>query len=88
MDDGGAYFLNMALSQGRTRSVLEYVYNLPSVDEDRDWVRVYFAAVGFSSSRLIRDEQGLEDRERSRRVTFRVITNAETQIMRILEQRT
>ena len=88
VDDGGAYFLNMALSQGRTRSVLEYVYNLPSVDEDRDWVKSYFAAVGFSSSRLIRDVQGLEDREHSRRVTFRVITNAETQIMRILEQRT
>jgi hypothetical protein len=29
---------------------------------------------------------GLEDRERSRRVTFRVITNAETQIRKILEK--
>jgi outer membrane protein OmpA-like peptidoglycan-associated protein len=78
----------MELSQGRTRSVLEYIYNLPSIEADRDWVRTYFAAVGFSSSRLILDEQQFEDQERSRRVTFRVITNAETQIMRILEQRT
>jgi outer membrane protein OmpA-like peptidoglycan-associated protein len=81
-----AYFLNMALSQGRTRSVLRYVYELPGIEEDRDWVKQTFAAVGFSSSRLALDAAGQEDRDRSRRVTFRVITNAETQIRRILEE--
>jgi len=80
-----AYFKNMALSQGRTRSVLQYVYDMPAVDEERDWVKRHFAAVGFSSSRLVRDASGKEDRVRSRRVTFRVITNAETQIRRIIE---
>ncbi len=84
-DETEAYFLNMDLSQGRTRSVLRYAYDLPSVAADRDWVKQHFAAVGFSSSRVILDVTGEEDFERSRRVSFRVITNSETQIRRILE---
>ena len=80
-----AYFRNMALSQERTRSVLLYVQMLKAVSNERDWVRKNVAAVGFSSSRLVLNDQGLEDEDASRRVTFRVITNAETQIRRILE---
>jgi len=81
-----AYFNNMALSQGRTRSVLSYVYSLPSVETDRGWVKQYMAAVGFSSSQLILKIDGEEDSERSRRVTFRTITNAEIQIRKILQE--
>lgn len=80
-----AYFLNMALSQARTRSVLVYVQGISSVERDRDWVRSNIAAVGLSSSRPVLDAQGREDAARSRRVTFRVITNAETQIRRLIE---
>lgn len=80
-----AYFRNMALSQERTRSVLLYVQMLDAVSIERDWVRKNVAAVGFSSSRLVFNEQGLEDEDASRRVTFRVITNAETQIRSILQ---
>lgn len=79
-----AYFNNMELSQGRTRSVLQYIYMLPAVAEDRSWVKQKFAAVGFSSSNLILDEFGLEDTERSKRVSFKVNTNAETQIRKIV----
>lgn len=81
-----AYFLNMRLSQGRTRSVLRYIYGLPAVESERDWVKRHFAAVGFSSSRPVLDAQGHENRARSRRVSFRVITNAELQIRKILEE--
>lgn len=81
-----AYFNNMRLSQGRTRTVLQYVYEMPDVAEDREWIKSLFAAVGYSSSQLIRDEFGQEDAERSRRVSFRVMTNAEIQIRRILDQ--
>ena len=81
-----AYFSNMWLSQGRTRSVLEYVYNLPAVTEDRTWVKTKVAAVGFSSSRLVLDGEGQEDPDASRRVVFRVVTNAETQIRKILTE--
>ena len=81
-----AYFSNMWLSQGRTRSVLEYVYNLPAVTDDRTWVKAKVAAVGFSSSRLILDSNRQEDPNASRRVVFRVVTNAETQIRKILTE--
>lgn len=81
--DEEAYFKNMRLSQGRTRSVLSYLYSL--VPEETPWIKRNIAAVGFSSSRLIMTELGIEDTERSRRVSFRAITNAHIQIKRILE---
>jgi len=81
-----AYFNNMELSQGRTRTVLNYVYDLPELAPLRPWVKANVAAVGFSSSRVILDEEGAEDEEASRRVSFRVITNADMQIRRILEE--
>lgn len=81
-----AYFLNMELSQGRTRSVLAYVYQLADASPYIDWIRSHFAAVGLSSSRLIYKPDGQEDYGRSRRVTFRVITNADIQMRKILEQ--
>lgn len=80
-----AYFLNMELSQGRTRSVLNHVYNIPAVEADRDWIKSKFSAVGYSSSQLVLDDNGQEDQERSRRVSFRVLTNAEEQLRKILE---
>lgn len=79
-----AYFNNMALSQGRTRAVLEYIYQLKSSTPYRDWIKSSIAAVGLSSSKLIRDSSGKEDRAASRRVSFRVITNSDIQIKRIL----
>ncbi|MBL4764610.1 MAG: OmpA family protein [Colwellia sp.] len=81
--DSEAYFNNMRLSQGRTRSVLSYLYSL--VPNETDWIKHNIAAVGFSSSRLILKEDGTEDVEKSRRVSFRAITNADIQIKRILE---
>jgi len=79
-----AYFKNMWLSQGRTRSVLQYVYSLKTIEQHQSWIKKHLAAVGFSSSRLI-IENGQENRERSRRVSFRVITNSETKIRQIIE---
>lgn len=81
-----AYFNNMELSQGRTRTVLNHVYGLDEVTPLKGWVKANVAAVGFSSSRLELTDEGVEDREASRRVSFRVITNADTQIRKILEQ--
>ncbi|PWQ99465.1 OmpA family protein [Leucothrix pacifica] len=79
-----AYFKNMDLSQGRTRSVLSYVYNIESVRNQRQWIKENIAAVGYSSSKRI-IINGSEDVKRSRRVTFRLITNSETQILKIIE---
>ncbi|PSU24471.1 cell envelope biogenesis protein OmpA [Photobacterium phosphoreum] len=76
-----AYFYNMKLSQDRTRSVLEYGYSL--MPTESDWITESIAAVGFSSSRLIK-KNGVEDHKKSRRVSFRAITNADIQIKQIL----
>jgi len=83
--DTEAYFKNMELSQGRTRSVLQYIYQLPAVRDHQPWVKGVMAAVGLSSSKLVYDEQGNEDPEHSRRVLIRAITNADVQIKSILE---
>jgi outer membrane protein OmpA-like peptidoglycan-associated protein len=58
--DTEAYFLNMELSQGRTRSVLAFVYDMADVAEYQDWIKRHFAAVGLSSSRPVLDEQDQE----------------------------
>ena len=81
-----AYFRNMELSQARTRSVLFFIQTLDEVRAERDWIRRNIAAVGLSSSRLVLDSAGLEDAEKSRRVTFRVISNAETQIRKLIQE--
>jgi outer membrane protein OmpA-like peptidoglycan-associated protein len=82
---GDAYFLNMELSQARTRSTLAYVMGLPGDQEQLAWLRNYVTANGLSSSRLIVDDKGVEDVARSRRVEFRVRTDAETRLAKILE---
>jgi outer membrane protein OmpA-like peptidoglycan-associated protein len=79
-----AYFLNMELSQARTRSALEYVLSLDSVADSRAWLQRYVTANGLSSSRLVLDDHGKEDAARSRRVEFRVRTDAEARISSIL----
>lgn len=80
-----AYFRNMELSQARTRSTLAYVLNLPADRDQVNWLRKYVTANGLSSSHLITDAHGVEDVARSRRVEFRVRTDAETRLARILE---
>ncbi len=80
-----AYFKNMRLSQERTTATLEYIQALPEVATEHEWIRRHVSAIGYSSSRVVVNAGGAEDPARSRRVTFRGVTNAETQIRRILE---
>ena len=80
-----AYFRNMELSQARTRSTLIYALSLPEVDGQRDWLRRNLTANGLSSSHPIADASGDEDAARSRRVEFKVRTDAETRMAKILE---
>jgi outer membrane protein OmpA-like peptidoglycan-associated protein len=83
--DRFAYFQNMALSQERTRSTLQYVMSLPQSAPQEGWLREHLTANGLSSSKLVLDAKGREDSPRSRRVEFKVRTDAETRIARILE---
>jgi outer membrane protein OmpA-like peptidoglycan-associated protein len=78
------YFLNMELSQGRTRSVLEFCLGEIGNVDLLTWARSKITAIGLSSSKLIM-VNGVEDQEASRRVEFRVRTDAEKRIDNILK---
>lgn len=81
-----AYEANMRLSQERTRTVLGFVVRLPDVENVWDsWLRERLTANGLSSSRLV-VVGGVEDRNQSRRVEFRVRTDAEEQMEAILRR--
>ena len=80
-----AYLLNMELSQARTRSTLAYVLSLPELENSADWLRTYVTANGLASARPILTVSGTEDAARSRRVEFKVRTDADTRIAKILE---
>ena len=78
------YIGNMKLSQDRTREVLAFVLLLDEVKENRQWIKGKLTANGLSSSRMMLNDDGSEDKLRSRRVEFRVRTNAEKRIVDIL----
>lgn len=87
-DSSGKYFHNMKLSQDRTRAVLEYCYSL--LDKtSQDWVQSKATANGLSYSHTIlkSDGSGEEDSIRSRRVEFRIRTNAEEKLEQIAKKR-
>lgn len=85
-DSSGNYFHNMKLSQDRTRSVLEFCFGIIN-DDLLNWTMQHTTANGLSSSRLIIDKQGCEDADRSRRVEFRIRTDAEKQLEEMARQR-
>ena len=80
-DSTGEYFYNMMLSQNRTRSVLQYCFDLMS-EAEKKWSKSLITANGLSSSQPIM-VNGNEDKKLSRRVEFRVRTNAEKQLEEI-----
>ena len=85
-DSNGSYEYNMELSQNRTRSVLGYCLYMVE-GENMEWTKSRITANGLSSSRLIFNEDGSENQELSRRVEFRIRTNAEQQLEEIADKR-
>jgi len=86
------YIENMKLSQRRTRNVLEYILQLPNIKNDEtkfQWLKNKLTANGLSSSKLqyIKNLTGekIEDKIASRRVVFKIRTNAEKRIKEILK---
>ena len=84
-DSNGDYFHNMELSQNRTREVLQYCMALMREDQQQ-WARNFITANGLSYSKPIL-RNGKEDKDLSRRVEFRVRTNAEKHLEEITEKR-
>lgn len=80
-----AYLLNMALSQERTRSVLQYLLFMHRSVDLQNWLIGHLTANGLSSSKLRLGADGTEDRDASRRVEFRVRTNADKRLTDLLK---
>lgn len=83
VSENEAYFNNMELSQNRTRKVLEFVLTNRKINNKTDWVKERLTANGLSSSKLIFSNEK-EDKEKSRRVEFRIRTNAEKRMVKII----
>ena len=82
-----AYIKNMELSQDRTRSVLNHTMYQKGLYSKHKWAKKMITANGLSSSKLIRykkDGKFLEDRKRSRRVEFKVVTISKELIQQII----
>ena len=77
MTGDAAYLHNMDLSQQRTRSVLAYILALNTLTDQDQCLKEHVTANGLSSSKLVKKD-GVEDKDASRRVEFRVVTNTES----------
>ncbi len=78
-----AYLLNMTLSQLRASEVLNYVLST-YLNGEYQWVRNRLQAVGYSSSKTKFLTNGKEDKELSRRVEFKVVTNTKDQLYNVV----
>lgn len=81
-----AYIYNMNLSQRRSFSTFEYIYNNLIPNSEKNWAIKHLTATGLSFSKLKYNQDGTENRLQSRRVEFRVKTNAEKRLVRILNE--
>ena len=86
-DSTGSYEANMELSQDRTRTVLNHCLILVGDDELKKWTTYRITANGLSFSHPILNEDGTENADLSRRVEFRIRTNAEKQLEKITKER-
>ena len=74
-----SYFKNMELSQDRSRNVLKICLQY-TPEELTEWSRNSITANGFSFSRLIYNDLGKEDSEKSRRVEFTILVRSDEKI--------
>lgn len=90
-DSDGEYLFNIKLSQDRAREVLDYCLKIADSDPElkiaADWAKFKITANGLSYSHPILNADGSENKGLSRRVEFKVRTNAEKQLEEIAKIR-
>ena len=90
-DSDGNYLFNIQLSQNRAREVLDYCMKIanarPDLKDAMDWAKFKITANGLSYSHPILNADGTENKALSRRVEFKVRTNAEKQLEEIAKIR-
>ena len=83
-----AYFLNMDLSQQRTRSTLKFIMGLPVFQTEETWLKEHITANGLSSSPpIIKNPKSSQDDEINQRVEFRIVTNAADRFEQMIQAR-
>lgn len=86
-DSDGGYLYNINLSQSRAREVLSYCLkvadDMDEGEEIMNWARYRITANGLSYSHPILNADGSENKDLSRRVEFKLRTNAEHQLEEI-----
>ncbi|MFA5216234.1 flagellar motor protein MotB [Sulfuricurvum sp.] len=94
-DKEKAYFKNMSLSQERTRATLEYIMTSQKINlsqNQKKWLMKHFSAIGFSSGHplnskgIYKTDAESEDYQLSQRVEFRVRTNIEDKVAKIVDK--
>jgi len=84
-----AYIGNMQLSQERSSSVLDFILNLNGIGINDNWTRNRITSVGYSSSQIKYKQFGqkyVEDEISSRRVAFRIVTDALSELSKIVNK--
>jgi flagellar motor protein MotB len=82
------YIYNTELSQDRSRNVLRYALNIPSISSNAGYLSWAFSSVtahGMSSSNLIKVGT-TELYDKSRRVEFRIKTRAEDELLNLVTE--
>jgi outer membrane protein OmpA-like peptidoglycan-associated protein len=82
-----AYLKNLHLSQARAKNVLDFAIRIDDVRPQFEWLKLKFRANGLSSAIPIRNENGYEDKDMSKRVEFRITTNALEALYKLEELR-
>ena len=85
IDPDKTYIENMRLSQDRARNVLHASLDVVKGPE-KIWLIEHLTANGLSSSKLVKNENNIEDKTASRRVEFRVRTKTEERLNNISEK--
>ena len=90
VDQDIAYIQNMQLSQSRAQNTLIYLLNYPGLSKnEKDWLKKKFRAIGYSSAATLGIDGkpasafNVEDKDKSQRVEFRVVTDTEDRIRKI-----
>ena len=80
------FLYNMTLSSDRAQSVLSYVLNL-DLNDQQPWVRDNVRAVGYSSSKPVFNSFNEMDLNRSRRVEFRIVLDAQEKLFELVKKK-
>ena len=82
-DDVGSYIYNMELSQKRAFEVIKYIYDEMPNFKGKEGLKSYITANGRSNIKVLRDESGNIDRDKSRRVEFQFKLKEDETLMKI-----